>query len=165
LENGDETDNKCDLEIGKYKELLKLQGGSAPAKTSPSEFRLERDASRAIRDLADEMRQQRLNAENPDWVPIARYGAEPDKHDEADRPNQFTRKQVIYLLQNLIPEFKTADNTKKAEFITKLTGYTSTKNIADEFSNIRRFEDPQLLVEWREKFKATGRGRRKIIPS
>lgn len=84
--------------------------------------------------------------------------------DEADRPIKFTRKQVIYLLQELIPEFRTADNTRKAEFITKLTGYTSTKSIADEFSNIRGFADPRLLAEWKEKFKTSGRGRKRNNP-
>lgn len=81
--------------------------------------------------------------------------------DEEKRPNQFTRKQVIYLLQELIPEFRTADNPRKAQFITKLTGYKSTKNIADEFSNLKSFADPELLAEWREKFKKSGRGRKK----
>ncbi len=84
--------------------------------------------------------------------------------EEADRPNQFTRKQAIYLLQELIPEFKTADNTRKAEFITKLTGYISTKNIADEFSNIRNFADTKLLDEWKERLKTSGRGRKKKNP-
>ena len=88
-----------------------------------------------------------------------------DEPGEPDRPKQFTRKQAIYLLQELIPEFKTADNTRKAEFITRLTGYASTKNIADEFSNLRSFADPKLLEQWKEKFKTSGRGRKKISPS
>jgi len=91
-------------------------------------------------------------------------GIDDAQLNETDRPNQFTRKQTIYLLQELIPEFMTADNTRKAEFITLLTGYISTKNIADEFSNIRNFADPGLLEEWRSKFKSSGRGRKKNNP-
>lgn len=79
-------------------------------------------------------------------------------------PSKFTRKEAIYLLQELIPEFKNAENTRKAEFISRLTGYSGTKNIADEFSNIRNFERPELLAEWRNKFKSSGRGRKKNKP-
>lgn len=79
--------------------------------------------------------------------------------------DRFTRKQVIFLLQHLIPEFKHADNTRKAAFISKLTGWKATKSIADEFSNISNFENNQLLEEWREKLKSTGRGRKRKEPS
>lgn len=81
---------------------------------------------------------------------------------QEDKPGQFTRKEVIYLLQEIIPLFKDADNTRKAEFITKLTGYTSTKGIADEFSNIRSFANPKLLAEWTGNLKRSGRGRKKV---
>ena len=80
---------------------------------------------------------------------------------EPDVPNKFTRKQLMYLLQELIPDFKEADNTRKAEFIVLLSPYHSTKNISDEFSNIRNFADPTLLEEWKERFKSSGRGRKK----
>lgn len=81
--------------------------------------------------------------------------------DEPDVPKKFTRKQVMYLLQELIPDFKNAENTRKAEFIIKLTPYNGEKNISDEYSNIRNFADPTLLAHWKEKFMTSGRGRKK----
>jgi len=97
-------------------------------------------------------------------IPAIQQSELDGQRNETDATDKFTRKQAIYLLQELIPEFKTADNTRKAEFIAKLTGYTSRKNIADEFSNIRNFADPALLEEWKEKFKKSGRGRKKNNP-
>ncbi|MBA2335152.1 MAG: hypothetical protein H0V90_09470 [Blastocatellia bacterium] len=158
---------KCELEISKYKELAKFEG------------RNNDKAKELLKGLDRSPLTRKAVGPRPWGVPdAAGYMTVGERHysewmgeegnatpKEADRPNQFTRKQAIYLLQELIPEFKTADNTRKAEFITKLTGYTSTKNIADEFSNIRNFEDPQLLEEWKGKFKHSGRGRKKIIPS
>jgi hypothetical protein len=77
-------------------------------------------------------------------------------------PRKFTRKEVIFLLQKLIPQFKEADNTRKAEFIYKLTGL-SIKNTADEFTHFNEIDQYGLLAEWEEKFKKSGRGRKKKI--
>lgn len=84
-----------------------------------------------------------------------------NEFSEADIPNKFTRKQAMALMQSLIPEFRDADNTKKAEFLTMLTPYKSKANIAQEFSYLRTEDYDEIVESWRDKLKKTGRGRPK----
>jgi hypothetical protein len=80
---------------------------------------------------------------------------------EPDTPKKFTRKQAMALLQALIPEFTDADNVAKAAFIVKLTPYIGERNIAQEYSYLRSENYDDLVEEWKEKLRKSGRGRKK----
>lgn len=70
-------------------------------------------------------------------------------------------RQIMVLLSALMPQFKYADNTKKAEFIAAISPYDSTKQIGDEFSNLSRLEEEHggVVKDWKVKLKSTKRGR------
>jgi len=70
-------------------------------------------------------------------------------------------RQIMVLLSALIPQFKDANNTKKAEFIAAISPYDSTKQIGDEFSYLRRLEreHADLVEYWKLELKSTKRGR------
>ena len=89
------------------------------------------------------------------------YFHQADEPDESDIPNKFTRKQVMALLDAFVPEFRNADNTTKAAFIVKLTPYKGEKNIAQEFSYLRCDDYDDLVNDWKDKFRKSGRGRKK----
>jgi len=80
---------------------------------------------------------------------------------EPDVPNKFKRKEVMALLQDLIPDFKEADHVAKAAFIVKLTPYRGEAKIAQEYSYLRRDDYLQLVEVWKDKFRKSGRGRNK----
>jgi len=91
-----------------------------------------------------------------------RLAGQEDKTSEPDADNnKFTTKQAMALLDALSPEFRGADNTTKAAFIVKLTPYNGAKNIAQDFTYLRRDNYTDLVNHWKERFIKTGRGRKK----
>jgi len=100
------------------------------------------------------------DAKRLNWQPGA--VAEPEETTvELDAPNKFTRKEVMALLDDLMPNFKGADNVTKAAFIVKLTPYNGEKNIAQEYSYLRSRDYEDLVEIWKDKFRKSGRGRKK----
>jgi hypothetical protein len=79
--------------------------------------------------------------------------------------DKFKRKEVMALLDALAPEFRKADNVVKAAFIVKLTPHNGERNIAQEYSYLRSGDYDELVEYWRQRFRKTGRGRKKKTTS
>jgi len=161
---------KCDLEISKYKQLAELERESNAKRDrmldkvsskSLSELRTDRELSSNISSLAAAMRRQEYPANSPGIEPISQFPEDAAEPVEGDAPIKFTRKQVMALLDAFAPEFKNADNVAKAAFIVKLTPYIGERNIAQEYSYLRHNDYDELVGDWSEKFRKSGRGRKK----